>query len=345
MKAAIDAALGYKGGVDGKGEQPPKKPDAAATEAKETETHHANGKPKKNAAGQDLDAEGKFVAKAPAKVKTSAELDLKPEQLKTLKPDTQQRFREVITALKTHEGTIAKLGGEVKVLAAGRDAILGVMKETNTTQDQLSGYLYFNQLLQSNKPEDLESALDMVERQRMGLYKALGREPEGGGIDLLKDFPDLSKQVEEEEITRAAALEIAQGRREKSARDQQASRTSQQQRTETERKAKLQQDGQQALSGIEAWTAELRKSDLDYTAKEDKLLSKLDEVLEEYPPNQWLPTLKLLYAGIEITKAPAGGGKGNQPLRSSGARPGAKAPANMLDAINQGLGYAGAEKG
>jgi len=346
MKSAIDVALGYTAGVDGKPQERPAAADKGgkAPEAgKESETHYVNGKPKKNEKGEPLDQDGNATQKTAPKVKTSAELAIKPEELKALGAKTGRRFTEMITALKTHEGTIQKQAGELKVLAAGRDGILGVMEETGTTKDQLSGYLYFNQLLQSSKPEDLESALAMVEQQRLGLYKALGREPQGGDLDLLKDFPDLAKQVEEEEIPRATALEIAKARREKQGRDQQTNRQQLQQRSETERKAKLQKDGQTALDGIEAWTAALRKSDLDYNAKEDKLLAKLDEVLTKYPPDKWLATLKLLYEGIEITKAPANG-KGNTPIRPSGARPGAKAPNSMLDAINQGLGYAGAEK-
>jgi hypothetical protein len=85
MKSAIDAALGYK--KPGEGEQKPaaakpaeKKP--AAADGTETDTHHANGKPKKNEKGEALDAEGKVVKPAAPKAKTAAELDLKPEQLK-----------------------------------------------------------------------------------------------------------------------------------------------------------------------------------------------------------------------------------------------------------------------
>jgi len=352
MKSAIDAALGYTkpAGGDGKAVTPKeggeKKPGQgpAAADGKETETHHANGAPKKNEKGEALDDKGQVVKQAPAKLKTAAELDLKPEEKKALHAKTQARFAEVITTLKAHEGTIAKQSADIKVLTEARDAILGVMEETHTTQDQLAAYLEFNALLQSKDPKDLESALQMLEAQRTALYAALGREPEGGGIDLLKDFPDLKKQVEEEEITRAAALEIAKGRRDKAARDADAQRQQQHQRQQTQKAEQRKQAGEKALADIESWTAGLAKTDLDYKAKEDKLLGEVDGVLKEYPPNLWLPTLKRLYAGIVIQKAPAAGGKQNQPLRPSGAKPGAKAPDSMLEAINQGLGYAG-EKG
>jgi hypothetical protein len=44
------------------------------------------------------------------------------------------------------------------------------MQETKTTPDQLAGYLEFNALLQSEKPEGPEAALEMVEKQRAALY-------------------------------------------------------------------------------------------------------------------------------------------------------------------------------
>jgi hypothetical protein len=220
MKAAIDAGLGYtkaKGQGEAGGDKTAaakpaeKKPAAAGGDGKETETHHANGKPKKNEKGESLDVEGKVVPKQAPKVKTAAELDLKPEQKKLLAADTRIRFGELINTLKTHEVSIAKQTETIKGLTEARDALLGVMQETNTTQDELAGYLEFNALLKSKNPKDLETALSFIETQRATLYKALGREPKGGDIDLLAEFPDLKKQVDEEEITRAAALEIAAG--------------------------------------------------------------------------------------------------------------------------------------
>jgi hypothetical protein len=190
MKSAIDVALGYAKKPDAAVDDKTKaKPDAAAEEK------HANGKPKKNEKGEDLDAEGKVVPKQAPKAKTSAELALSKEQLAVLKPEARARFHEMSSALKAHEGTITTLSGENKVLKEARDSLLGVMQETKTTHDQLASYLEFNAMLQSSNPKDWEEALQFVENQRAALYKALGREPQGGEIDLLKDFPDLSKQV------------------------------------------------------------------------------------------------------------------------------------------------------
>jgi hypothetical protein len=348
MKAAIDVGLGYQKGpggepldpLTGKPKETPEKMVEQPSAGKETETHYANGKPKKNEKGEALDDKGQVVKAAP-KPKTAVELDLKPEERKALHPKTQARFTEMISALKAHEGTIAALTETNNTLTEARDAILGVLEETHTTQDQLGAYLEFNRLLQSKDPKDLESALGMVEEQRAALYKVLGREPESGGLDLLAEFPDLQRQVDDSEITRAAALEIANGRRERAQRDAETRRQQQQQQQKTQSVEQQKQAANKALKDIEAWTTQVSKTDLDYKAKEDKLLSRVDGVLKSYPPSQWLPIMRLLYEGIEIQRAQAPSGKRQQPLRPSGAKPGAKAPTSMLEAINQGLGYAG----
>jgi hypothetical protein len=344
MKDAIDAALGYKKGPQGEvldpttgkpketKPAPEQKPDRPVTDK------WPNGKPKKDAQGRDLDENGKPVAKQP---KTAAELDMKPEELKTLGgPKAQERFREVIGVLKEREATVAQLTEANKELATARDEMLGVLQDTKTTQDELAGYLEFNSMLKSGDPRQLEEALKIIENQRLILYKALGKEPAGGDLDLLADFPDLTKDVEESRLTRERALEIANGRRDRVAREEAERRAQHQSRSEQQTAEQQKKASDTALAEIEKWALSLGKNDLDYKAKEAKLIAKVPEVIKSYPPNLWLSTLKMVYEGIEIQKAPALGARQQMPLRPTGATPGAKAPASMLEAINQGLGYA-----
>lgn len=344
MKAAIDAGLGHKKGPNGEELDPLtgkalEQAPAKAEHAKQTETHHANGKPKKDDKGQDLDAEGKPVEKQAPKARTAAELELSPEEKRHLNSKTQARFGELVTTLKTHETTIARQAEDIKGLSEARDAIMSVLEETHTTQEQLASYLEFNALLQSDQSADLERALSLIEQQRTALYEALGREPQGGDVDLLKDFPDLRGQVEEEEITRQAAIEIAQARRERSAREQASTRQREQQSTQQQSRQQLQEQAKAAQTAIAKWADGLAASDLDYKAKEDKLLTKVDDVMKKYPPHLWLSTLQMMYEGIEVQKAPAAPDRGQRPLRPSGARPGTKEPGNMFEAISTGLGH------
>lgn len=296
---------------------------AAAAKAEK----HPNGTPKKNEKGEDLDPEGKIV---PKQAKTSAELALSKEQLAALRPESRARFQEVITTLKARETEIAALTGQIKPLAEARESIMSVLEETKTTSDQLSAYLEFNRLLQSNDPKDIEDALQIVERQRVALYKALGREPEGGDLDLLADFPDLQGDVTESRITRERALEIANSRREKAAND----RRTQQQNAQHQSLGQRKQVADKALKDIETWTAEISKNDIDFKAKEKDLLDQVDEVFKDHPPEKWLSVLKLLYKGIKVTKhAASQTPRDEQPIRPSGAKPGAKAPQNMYEAM------------
>lgn len=302
----------------------------AADAAAAAQEKHPNGAAKKNEKGEDLDPEGKVVQKQAPKAKTSAELALSKEQLAALRPESRARFQEVITTLKARETEIATLTGQIKPLTEARDSIMSVLEETKTTADQLSAYLEFNRLLQSNDPKDIEDALQIVERQRVALYKALGREPEGGDLDLLADFPDLQGDVAESRLTRERALELANGRREKAANEQRSQRQNAQHQTLEQRK----QVADKAVKDIEAWTAGLGKSDIDFKAKEKDLLDQVDEVFKTYAPEKWLDTLKLLYKGIKVTKQAAQQTlRGEQPLRPSGAKPGAKAPQDMYEAM------------
>jgi hypothetical protein len=302
---------------------------AAAAVAAKAEKH-ANGAPKKDKDGNELDDKGAIVKKAEApKAKTAAELELKPDEKKALGAKAQARFSEVITTLKSREAEIATLNQEMVPLKEARDAITSILAETKTTPDQMSAYLEFNRMLQSGDPKDLENALAMIENQRVAIYKALGREPEGGDVDLLADFPDLKEKVAEAQITREAALELAAGRRAKAAAEAQSKREQATQQSAAETK-KAQDKG---LADITAWASGLAKTDIDYKAKEEKLLEQVDEVIKTYPPNQWLATLKLLYQGIAVTKAAPAAPKKEQPIRPTGAKPGAKAPQNMFEAM------------
>ena len=163
-------------------------------------------------------------------------------------------------------------------------------------------------MVTSGDPKQIERAIGIIENQRAALYKAIGKEPAGGDVDLLADFPDLQQKVAESQITRDDALELAQGRREKAAREQQERAQREQHNSKAQSAEQQKKAADDALDSITKWTDGLAKSDLDYKAKEGKLLAKVEGVVKEYPPNLWLPTLKMMYEGIEVQKAPAPSG-------------------------------------
>jgi len=327
MDDAIARGLGYR-----KEEETPEQKaakEAEAAKAREAELAKMSEAERTAAAAADkAKAEETAKAKAAEAAKPKTISPISDEEKKTWSQRSQQRFQEAFGEIRRLTAEREQLLSSNKELVAARDSILSVLEETHTTDDQLAQLLEFNRMVQTG---NYENALKQVEAQRAGLLKLLGRE--APGVDLLADFPDLVKEVEDEKLDRALALEIAQNRRNAAvlkAREQQRG-------GEQEAARKQQELSEQALQSIKDWSNEMAKSDIDFKAKEDKLLTQVAQVVKDYPPGQWLQTLKMLYGNISVARAAVPGGE--QPLRPKTERHGGAAPQDMLQAINQGLGY------
>lgn len=351
MLEALDAGLGYKAGEDGGGTHGAMvgKPVQTAEEKAVADTKAAADaaiadRDKKAAAGDPDAIKAKAIAEAAAKAEAAKPKDLKTLELseadkRVMKGKTAERYNEVLGIAKSERVRAENAERTATALAGSRNAILDVMKETNTTQEDLGNLLEFNRMLKSGQPADLERALAVVTNQRLYLLKTLGRE--GDGFDPLTEHPDLLQEVEDQKITRERALELVAVRKrgaiDKANSDARSKAAQgQQQAQEATRKAI-----DTGLSSIEAWSAGVAKTDIDFKAKEAILLPRITEIVQSYPPHLWLQTIKTVYASIVVPKAGALLPKtGEQPLRASGARAGNAAPTSMQEAIDQGLGYA-----
>jgi hypothetical protein len=283
-------------------------------------------------AGPEIDpATGKPKVKEP--VKAEEPLYKMPDGLQA---PARQRFqalveghRKVATELEATKASLAKVQPEYEAVVARQNAFRDILKETQTAPEELNMFLTFNQLV---KTKQYEKAIPILKEQLRLLSIATGKN-EGGDLDPLSDFPDLKAQVDEHRITEQAALELARARL--------TERSAQAERTRVEQTRGSEQQAQQAwddgVKAVQTWSNGLNAKDLDYKAKEPKMLEMLDEVMEKYPPQLWVTTLQALYKTIVIPKAARGNGA--QPLRPSGGG-GTKAPATMAEAIAQGLGYA-----
>lgn len=350
MADAISQGLGYTEkppGTEGAtaGQTPEEKAaakaaaDTQAAEAlavKQRDEKAAAGDPDAIKAKQDAEAKAKAEAAKPKDLKT---LELTEADKRVMKGKTAERYNEVLTIAKAERVRAETAERNAVALSGSRDAILSVLKETNTTQEDLGNLLEFNRLLKSGKPEDMETALKVVTNQRLALLKALGRE--GDGHDPLTEFADLLQDVEDQKITRERALELAAVRKRDAITQANSDATSRAQQSEQQRKdahVKAVNDG---LASIDTWTAGIAKADIDFKAKEAILLPRIEGIIRAYPPNLWLQTIKTVYDSIVVTKAaPPLPNSGNTPLRPSGAKPGGPAPTTMNEAIDQGLGYA-----
>lgn len=275
--------------------------------------------------------------------KKADDFALKPEEKASLSQGAQRRVHEIHRAWKESEiqweGKLGELSQQNEALAQARDSIMGVLEQTQTSPDELSRLLDFNYLAKTNP----EGALRVLDEQRAILARTIGKELPG--VDLLQDHPDLAARVESMQLSREDAVELANARRTRAQIEEQGrSQSQQQQGAQAARQAQ-----ETALSEITRWTNGLRGADIDYPAKEAKLIAKLDGIIKTYPPNLWLQRIKEAYEDLPAGQPPQGqqqqqghevpGAGSNMPLRPSGAKGGQRTPATMDEAIAQGLGY------
>jgi len=304
----------------------------AATDEAAKKAALAAGKTEQQITEEKTNIEAAEKAKADAaalKGKKADDFMLKPEELKVLHAKTQERMHTLHRYAKDQEAVVAQQGETIKAMSAARDEILATFKEYRAEPDDLIPLLEVNLLVKTGRYEE---ALKWVDTQRAGILKELGRE--APGVDLLAEFPDLKQKAEDEQITRADAVELANARRREKASSEAAARA----RDERGKFTAVEEAQNTALTSIERWCAGKSKGDIDYKKKEEKILTKLDAIIKKYPPQLWLPTLEQIYDSIEVVKeaAPISGA---QPLRPGGPKPGARQATNMEDAIRQGLGY------
>lgn len=315
------------------------KPAVEAPQAPATAAPKAEAKP----------AAGAQPAVDPAKTTAPKKADdfaLTAAEKKTLSPGEQGRVHQIHKMWKeseTHYNTqLATLTEQNQAMQQARESITGVLTETQTTPEDLTQLLSFNQMV---KTGNLKGALQMVDAYREQLHRAIGQE--GPGVDLLKEFPDLAQRVTNNEIHREDAVEIANARR----RDQALQRQGQEQSQQAQQVQSIKQQQDDAMAAIDRWSQQTAQKDIDWTGKESKIIAKLDKIVKTYPPNLWLQRLQEEYEATpaqaqqqqpntQQRSAEVPGIGSNIPLRASGARGGAAQPASMEEAVMRKLGIA-----
>jgi len=228
----------------------------AALAAGKTEQQITEEKTKTDAAEK---AKADAAATAALKGKKADDFMLKPEELKVLHAKTQERMHTLHRYAKDQEAVVAQQGETIKAMSAARDEILATFKEYRAEPDDLIPLLEVNLLVKTGRYEE---ALKWVDTQRAGILKELGRE--APGVDLLAEFPDLKQKAEDEQITRADAVELANARRREKASSEAAARA----RDERGKFTAVEEAQNTALTSIERWCAGKSKGDIDYKKKE-----------------------------------------------------------------------------
>lgn len=186
------------------------------------------------------------------------------------------------------------------------------IQSTGADPQQFGQMLEYERLVNSGKPNDLRNALAMAKDAVRDLSLALGEDTQA--IDVIGQYPDLARRVEEGDLDRKTAMELVRAR-------QQATTLQQQQQSQAQTQAE-QAAIQTATAQLDQLGQNLRATDPDFQRKFDALKNVIPVIAENQPPAQWAQSFLRAYQGLALPPAtvvqqrlPAG----PQPLRGGHA--------------------------
>lgn len=257
-----------------------------------------------------------------------------PAQPKT----AEQEEAELLEGVKSERGRerIKSVFAERKQLEADITEFRELVKSTGMTAQEFANTLEFGRLVSSGDEKNIRVALEMIEGQRAALYQKLG--VEAPGVDLLAGHDDLKQAVDDMEITRDKAIELAKFR--KAQADQTARQTADNERTQNQEQ--FRQTVQSAAGAMEAYL-QTRAKEADHPARLKVIgehfqnPANLQRFVQTFEPKQWTAALQMMYDGIVVPKAAPTSHA--QPLRSRPAQLGTPAAqgTTAIDRVAQHL--------
>lgn len=265
-------------------------------------------KPADETAGEQKPAEGE---QKPAE----GEQQLAEGQQQPVAKTPEQEEAELLEGVKSERGRerIKEVFATKKQLEQDVGEFKELITSTKMSPEQFAQTLEYGRLINSGNEQDLRVALEMIEQERTLIYQKLG--VEAPGVDLLAGHDDLKTAIENMEITRERALELAKYRK----IDQDKAKLQANQQSSARDQAEFQSTIQTAAQGIEGYL-NTRAGEADHPARMQiitdhfKNPANLQAFITTYQPHQWGATIKMMYDGIAVPKAPVV--RSPQPLRS-----------------------------
>lgn len=222
-----------------------------------------------------------------------------------LKGKANDRFRELTAEVKElapvkaalEAAGIKDVADLPKLVQHAKDGadLVEMVKGTGASPDQFGQTLDYLGLVSKAAQGDrqaAEQAFSVIEGEYLALAKALGREVPGVH-DPLAEFADLQKEVENGDVTRARALEIAQARTAAKVAEATRARQAAEANTTTAQQQAI-EHGRASLNALESKL----QADPHYAAKKPALIAKLGEIRQKFAPDQWAYAAELAYAAI-----------------------------------------------
>lgn len=278
-------------------DEPVADPPPGSQDAADAERAAAEEAAKADAAQSDADVEAEIAAMEKANGKPLSE-------------DGKNRFRELSAEVKAFvpiKAELEKLGVKdvegvtrlAKEATQGAE-LMDTILDTGATPEDYRDSLDYLRLVAQARTGDrsaAEKAFEVLTNEYQVLAKVLGKEVPGV-FDPLEGHDDLIDEVEQGDITRARALEIANQRNLKkvaeeglAAREQQT----QAQRDAEDAKARELDGARLALNSL---GQQLASEDPHFAAKQPALLEQIKVIRGQYPASQWATQAALAYARI-----------------------------------------------
>lgn len=271
-----------------------------------------------------LDADGKPIVEKPVETKKVADPVNDP-----IPVQVSERTRERITALV---GLVKEKDVKVQEYAE----FLQHIESTGASADNFAQMMGYMRAVNSDKPEDMELAYQMLRSELEGLALKMGKPlPE---VDLLAGEPELAEEVRLGHMPKARAEELAVSRK----KITNATATVAATRTQATQEQALATARTEATAALTALGAKLSKEDTDYARKFTILTPALKPILSQLHPSRWAATVAQAFAACKLPPAPAAVvpvvPDKQQPLRpKTPAGDGQKVAGSMLDAVNAAL--------
>ena len=222
---------------------------------------------------------------------------------------------ELLEGVRSDRGRdrIRQMFHEKKALEQDVGEFRQLVNNTGMSPEQFAQTLEYGRLVNTGDEKNIRVAIEMIEAQRKDLYARLG--VEAPGIDLLADQPDLKQSVDDMELTRERAVELAKLRRQQ-VKDTQRQQNDKQAQESQEQYA---QTVQQAAATMDAYLNS-RAGEADHTLRLKALTdhfgnpANMQSFVTKYKPELWLDTVRLLYDNVAVQRTPTL--PGGQPIRS-----------------------------
>lgn len=291
-----------------------------------------DGQPDAQSAGQPRDAHGRFASAAATDASAAPTGTQQPGQPQpgqpAAQPTTEQEDADLLAGIKSDRGRarVQEIIEARRQAEGSVSAIREAVASAGMTPETFAQHIEFARMLNSGNQQDLEAAAQMIEDVRADVYRRLGRD--GPALDVLAAYPDLAQRVQNLEIPRETALEVARMRRQ--AADDDARRQAQvDQQRQTQQFQQAIASAQQAL---EAYVS-TRQHEVDHPARMQAVAdyfanpATLQEFARTYQPHQWPAAIRMLYDNVRIAPSrqpapissrPAAVGRQALPANASG---------------------------